>query len=239
MVAVATAAREAVAEAAVALSHLGLVTGFGHVSARIGASMLITPASDLGIATEATIIEVPLDASALPPGAPAEAWAHLALYRKRPDASAVARAQPPSAFAVAAAADVLRPMHGQAAWLGASVPVHHDARPLRTLELALRAAERLPTGEALLLRGNGGLTLGETPGIAVTRMWLLAAACDVWLATRGAVAVTELRPEEILAWRAVQDELLTRLWRHLLGRSLGSAVPPGATSDDTWEDGPA
>jgi len=81
------------AEAAHVLSRLGLVTAYGHVSARAGASMLITPAADLATVTASAVVAVPLDASALPAAAPAEAWAHLALYRARPDAAAIAGAQ--------------------------------------------------------------------------------------------------------------------------------------------------
>ena len=142
------------------LSALGLVTAYGHVSARTGTAMLITPAADLATVTGSTLVEVPLSAAALPPGAPAEAWAHLALYRARSDAGAIARAQPPAAFAATAVAKSLLPLHGQAAWLGASVPVHDSALLLRSAELAGAAASRLPEGEALLLRGNGALTLG-------------------------------------------------------------------------------
>jgi HCOMODA/2-hydroxy-3-carboxy-muconic semialdehyde decarboxylase len=83
---------------------------------------------------------------------------------------------------------------------------------LRSAELAGSAAGRLPGGEALLLRGNGALTLGATPGIAVARMWLLSAACDTFLAARAGGPVTGLR--------AVQDELLPRLWQHLRRRIL-------------------
>ena len=128
--------RDQVAEAARVLSALGLVTAYGHVSARAGTAMLITPAADLATVTGSTLVEVPLTAAALPPGAPAEAWAHLALYRARSDAGAIARAQPPAAFAAAAAAAALLPLHGQAAWLGASVPVHDSALLLRSAELA-------------------------------------------------------------------------------------------------------
>ena len=39
--------RDEVAEAARVLSALGLVTAYGHVSARTGTAMLITPAADL------------------------------------------------------------------------------------------------------------------------------------------------------------------------------------------------
>jgi len=219
MIAVSTQRRDLV-EAAHVLSRLGLVTAYGHVSARAETSMLITPAADLASVAEPAVVEVPLAASSLPPAAPAEAWAHLALYRARPDAGSIVRAQPASAFAAAATTTSLTPLHGQAAWLGESVPVHDSAHLLRSAELADRAARALPTGEALLLRGNGALTLGATPGVAVARMWLLAAACDAFVATRATGRVTPLTVEEIASWRAVGDELLPRLWRHLRERSL-------------------
>jgi HCOMODA/2-hydroxy-3-carboxy-muconic semialdehyde decarboxylase len=212
--------RRDLVEAAHVLSGLGLVTAYGHVSARTGTSMLVTPAADLGTVTEATVVELPLAASSLPPAAPAEAWVHLALYRARPDAGSIARAQPASAFAAAATTTSLAPLHGQAAWLGESVPVHDSAHLLRSAELAERAARTLPTGEALLLRGNGALTLGATPGVAVARMWLLAAACEAFMTARAAGRVTPLTVEEIASWRAVADELLPRLWQHLRERSL-------------------
>jgi ribulose-5-phosphate 4-epimerase/fuculose-1-phosphate aldolase len=198
------------------LSRLGLVTAYGHVSARAGDSMLITPAADLAGVSAAAVLEVPLSVALgpLPAEVPAEAWIHLALYRARPDVAAIARAQPASAFAAAATTTSLVPWHGQAAWLGESVPVHDSATLLRTPELAERAARSLGPGEALLLRGNGAVTLGAAPGLAVARMWLLAAACEVYLAARGG-PVTPLSAEEIASWRAVGDELLPRLWLHL------------------------
>ena len=218
VVAVSTQRRDVV-EAGHVLSRLGLVTAYGHVSARVGASMLITPAADLATVVEPTIVEVPLEASWLPPAAPAEAWVHLALYRGRPDAGSIARAHPASAFAAAATTTSLTPLHGQAAWLGESIPVHDSAHLLRSPELAERAARTLPTGEALLLRGNGALTLGATPGVAVARMWLLSAACDAFVATQATGRVIPLTQDEIVSWQAVRDELLPRLWQHLRERS--------------------
>ena len=235
------ALRGEVAEAARVLARLGLVTAFGHVSARAGDSMLITPAADLAGVTAASVIEVPLAAPVLPAGAPAEAWAHLALYRARPDAAAVARAQPSAAFAVAAVVTALVPVHGQAAWLGESVPVYDDATLLRSADRAERAASCLPAGEALLLRGNGALTLGAAPGLAVARMWLLAAACDVYLAAlsasgaaSGAGPVTTLSGGEIASWRAVGGELLPRLWEHL--RSGPGSAGPGSAGPGPGEE---
>jgi hypothetical protein len=103
-----------VVEASRVLSVLGLVTAFGHVSERTGSRMLITPAADLGLVTSADLIEVELAATSLPPGAPAESWVHVAVYAARPDVAAIARAQPPAAFAVASVTGELPVLHGQA-----------------------------------------------------------------------------------------------------------------------------
>lgn len=171
--------RDEVAEAANVLARLGLVTAYGHVSARGGTSMLITPAADLALVTASAVLEVPL--------------------------------------------------HGQAAWLGESVPVHDGAVLLRSFELAESAARSLPAGEALLLRGNGALTLGATAGVAVARMWLLSAACQVYLtaaAAAGSGPVTPLSAEEVASWRAVRDELLPRLWQHLRRRGEPGSLSP-------------
>jgi ribulose-5-phosphate 4-epimerase/fuculose-1-phosphate aldolase len=210
--------RAELVEAAHVLSCLGLVTAYGHVSARATTSMLITPAKDLALVSESEIVEVPLDCPALPRGAPPESWIHLAVYRLRPDAHSIARAQPTSALAAAAVSATVVPLHGQAAWLGESVPVHDSAHLLRSAGLAEGAAAALRTGEALLLRGNGALAIGATPGIAAARMWLLSRTCEVWLAARSAGAVNALTAVEIASWRAVQEELLPRLWQHLRRR---------------------
>ena len=63
------ALRGEVAEAANVLARLGLVTAYGHISARAGESMLITPAADLAGVTAASVIEVPLATGARPTGA--------------------------------------------------------------------------------------------------------------------------------------------------------------------------
>ncbi len=50
-------------------------------------------------------------------------------------------------------------------------------------------------------------------------MWLLSMACDTFLAVRPAGLVQPLSAAEITSWRAVQDELLPRLWQHLSRRA--------------------
>jgi ribulose-5-phosphate 4-epimerase/fuculose-1-phosphate aldolase len=205
--------RDEVVRAARTLARHGLVTAFGHVSARIGDRIVITPPVAPGAVTADGLVTVDPVADELPADAAPETWAHVAIYRARPDVAAVARAQPEAAFAAAAIVAELAPLHGQAAWLGGRVPVHQAARLLRSAELATAAAATLGAADALLLRGNGALTTGASPGLAVARMWLLDAACRVRLAA--GEGARPLDDDEIDAWRAASPPLLERLWRHL------------------------
>lgn len=211
----AEATREAVAEAAQVLAALGLVTAFGHVSARLDAtSVVVTPPIPLAEATADDVVRVRLDAPELPADAPPETWAHLAIYAARPDVAAVARGMPPASFAAGALAGSgsLAPLHGQGAWLGRAVPVHDCAALLRTAELAAGAAATLGRSHAVVLRGNGAVAVGDTPGLAVTRLWLLESLCRVHLAAPGGAP---LRSAEIDAWQQAAPPLLDRLWHHL------------------------
>lgn len=104
--------RSDLADAAHVLARLGLVTAFGHVSTRPAKSMLITPAADLATVAERDVVETSIDVTTLPPRAPAEAWAHMAVYGARPDARAIVRAHPPGAFALTATTTSVTPLHG-------------------------------------------------------------------------------------------------------------------------------
>jgi len=131
--------------AAHVLAKRGLVTAFGHVSARRGDRVLMTPPTALGTVTVDTLVEVPMAATMLPVGAPGETWVHLAVYQARPEVTAIARAQPEAALALGAIASAIPPLHGQGAWLGAAIPIHDDAR-LWLLDLTCRL--RLAAGSA-------------------------------------------------------------------------------------------
>jgi ribulose-5-phosphate 4-epimerase/fuculose-1-phosphate aldolase len=203
---------DGIVEAARVLAALGLVDAFGHVSVRDGDALRITPPTALDQANAADVVHVPLDVTELPPGAPPETWLHLAIYRARPDVAAITRAQPEDTLAVGADQTELAPLHGQAAWLGRRIPVHPVPRLLRTVELAGAAAATLGEADAMVLRGNGAVTTGSSPGIAVARMHLLATACRVHAATHHPVPLDE---DDITAWRTAAPPLLHRLWLHL------------------------
>ena len=216
---------EAVAQAAQVLAGLGLVTAFGHVSARLDeVSALVTPPAPLAQVTAEDLVRVPFGAAELPEDAPPETWAHLAVYAARPGVGAVARGMPPASFAagVLARGGRLVPQHGQGAWLGNVVPVHDDARWVRSPALAASAAACLGAASAVVLRGNGALAVGDTPGAAVTRLWLLDALCRVYLDAPGGAA---LGAGEIEAWQQAAPPLLERLWQHLQTATRSPAHP--------------
>lgn len=203
------------AEGARTMAELELVTAYGHLSCRTDTGMLITPARALAGLLPDDLVEVPWSTERLPEGCPAEAWAHLALYRTRSDVMSIARAQPRAALAVGAVTEFLPPFFGQMAWLSESIPVHTPAVLLRTPHLAAEMAAQFVGGDAMLLRGNGAITTGDSPGAAVARMWLLENACEAWLRASAVASPTPLSDAEIASWRNVRQELLPRLWEYL------------------------
>lgn len=210
------AGRELV-EAAQALARAGLVDAFGHLSVRVGDAALITPATPMAaVSSPEQMVELPLGGiDELPAGAPKEAWVHWAIYRRREDVAAICRAQPPSPLAVAAIADEMPALLGQGAIAGAPVPVFPDSRLVRDHDRAEELAATLGDAPSLIMRGNGALATGSTPGRAMARMALLERSADTYLRASAAGTPRPLSAEESAAWQAAGEELLERLWQHL------------------------
>jgi len=196
---------EEVIPAARALARHGLVDAFGHVSARVGEAFAMTAPEPLG--TVDRLVEIPVDTDELPDSAPKEAWIHAGIYRTRPDVGGICRAQP----AAVNAAVIIRARHGQGAFVGATVPVHDDPTLVRTRELGATVAATLGDGDAIVLRGNGAVTVGASPGIAMALMYVLEASARVNLAG----SATPLSEAECASGLAAAPELLPRLWTHL------------------------
>ncbi|MEV4381115.1 class II aldolase/adducin family protein [Streptosporangium sp. NPDC049644] len=205
------------ADAGRALAAAGLVTAFGHVSLRIGDDrLLMTPPVPLGtLGPDTQHAEVPLDATDLPDGTPREAWIHLEIARARPGVRAICRAQPPTATALASAGVPILPLHGQGAFLGPEVPVFDDATLVRDRARGRALAERLGAAPAVIMRGNGAVTVGESAGQAVALMWVLEASARMNATAAASGTPTPLTPAEQESWRAVRSELSNRIWSYL------------------------
>ncbi|MFE9245948.1 class II aldolase/adducin family protein [Nocardiopsis sp. NPDC006938] len=207
---------DALITAGSALSRHGLVDAFGHVSTR-------TPddgwAMTRGVPLDSLGPEDvrPFDpgADTLGPDLPKEGWIHRAVVRARPDAGAVCRAQPPTATALASAGVPIVPLHGQGAFLGPEVPVHEDPRLVRDPGHAERLAHDLGGAPAVLMRGNGAVTVGATVAEAVALMWVLERSAVMNATASAAGTPRPLDEDEQRAWREAAPELCRRIWLHL------------------------
>ncbi len=197
-----------------ALARHGLVTAFGHVSAReADGTWAITPPVPLARATDVRVLD--LTSPDLAPGTPREAWIHREIAAARPDVGAICRAQPPTATALASAGVAIRPLHGQGAFLGPVVPVHPDPRLVRDRAAATRLAETLGGSPAVVMRGNGAVTVGADVAEAVALMWVLEQSALLTATAAAAGTPRPLDDDEQAAWRAVAPELLQRIWLYL------------------------
>lgn len=203
--------------AARALAAAGLVNAFGHVAARAGdAGLRITPPRPLGsLAPGDPLTTVALEAWELPAGVPGEAWIHVGILSARDDVAAVCRAQPVSPAAATAAGLTIRPLHGQGVFVGRQVPVFDDARLVRTHAQGEAVAARLGGAPALILRGNGAVTVGRNVGEAVARMWVLEASATLNLQAAAAGTPRVLDEQALAYWEGVAPEILARIWAWL------------------------
>jgi HCOMODA/2-hydroxy-3-carboxy-muconic semialdehyde decarboxylase len=211
---------EEVARVARLLARLGFVHAFGHVSTRAGEAMFITPTMpELGAVNGADILTMALEGE-LPEGGrhpeatrvPLEAPLHLALYRSRPDISAIVRVHAPSTAAWACRPDPPPLLHG---FGGMAEPVGlwpgNDL--ISNAELAEDVARKVGSCSTALLRGNGGLAVGDSLPEAVVRAWCLEDRCSIALTLGDTGApFTDQDLQHRRLWYANEA---ARLWRWL------------------------
>lgn len=167
------------------LDNEGLVKGFGHVSARVPDTrgrILITPRKALRLVkTPNDIAIVDLDGTTVGGKAepPLEHHLHLAIYKKRPEIDAICRAHSPYAYVFGIVERPLKAIHGWSALLGESVSVYSMPHLIKTLDLGMEVAGALGKSEALILRGNGSLTVGRTVHEAVVKSLFLEDAAQI------------------------------------------------------------
>lgn len=205
--------------AARALARHGLVHAYGHVSARAApaASFLVTPAHPLGRVTLATaLVTVPVE-DALPSGALPEVRLHQAIYRARPDAGGICRFQSPRVIALSALGRTPRALHGLGAYFAPAPPLWDDPSLLRDGERARAAETTLGGGRALVLRGNGAVTVGRTVREAACLAFCLedAARVELEVLATGAPAI-EYTAAQAAARGSDDPSLSARMWEFLI-----------------------
>lgn len=185
------------------LHHMGWVANHdGNLSVRLtGDRLLITPTavSKLDV-DEASLLVVDLEGRVLEGRRKpfSELELHLAAYRVRPEVEVVLHAHPPHATAFGLVGQALEPvaMPELVVSLGDRIPTLPRAMP-RTPE-AVKAVEAAAAEvDAMLLGGNGALTLGADLSQALLRMELVEHYARILTVARGLGPVAPLPPADV------------------------------------------
>jgi L-fuculose-phosphate aldolase len=165
------------------LSHEKLVQGFGHVSARIPNSdlFLMTPRIGLALVTEDELLTVNLEGKVVAGTrpAPSETWLHTAVMKAKPGVNAIVRIHGRIANIFSVTDRKLEPVHNHGSFFAGGVPVFYKPDLITTQKLGEEVARALGVGPAVLLRGNGQVTVGRTIPEAVMMAIYLEEAAQI------------------------------------------------------------
>ena len=165
------------------LSRQKLVEAFGHVSARIPATdlFLMTPRISLDLVTEGDLLTMNLKGKVIEGGqtAPFEAWLHTAIMGSKPRVNAITRIHARMANIFSVTDRKLEPVHNHGSFFADGVPVFSTPDLISTAKLGDEVAQGLGDKPAILLRGNGQVTVGRTIPEAVMMAIYLEEAAEV------------------------------------------------------------
>jgi L-ribulose-5-phosphate 4-epimerase len=165
------------------LSHQGLVKGFGHVSARIPDSdlFMITPRIGLELVKERELLVLNLKGEIVQGGYPPpfEAPLHTAIFNARVKVNAIARFHAPRASLFSVTDRRIEPVHNHGSFFSGGVPVFSKTDLISTQALGEGVVSALGEKPAVLLRGNGQVTVGRTTPEAVVMAIYLEEAAEM------------------------------------------------------------
>src|SRR5215510_2726480 len=165
------------------LSHENLVQGFGHVSARMANSdlFLITPRIALALVTEKELLTVNFNGEVVKGNypAPSETWLHTAIMKRKREVNAITRIHARVANMFSVTERKLEPVHNHGSFFSGAVPVLHTPDLISTPDLGDEVVQTLGDNPAVLLRGNGQVTVGRTIPEAVMMAIYLEEAAEV------------------------------------------------------------
>jgi ribulose-5-phosphate 4-epimerase/fuculose-1-phosphate aldolase len=165
------------------LSQRNLVEGFGHVSARIIDSdeFIMTPRISLALVTEADLLTMNLNGEVVAGSHPApfEAALHSAIMRIKPRVNAVTRIHARIANMFSVTDRKLEPVHNHGSFFAGGVPVFYLPDLISTAQLGEEVANTIADQPAVLLRGNGQVTVGRTIPEAVMMAIYLEEAAEI------------------------------------------------------------
>lgn len=211
------------------LTHEKLVHGFGHVSARVPDSdlFLITPRISLALVREKDLVVINLKGETVQGKRPApfEAPLHAAIFNAREEIRAIARIHGRKANMFSVTDRRIEPVHNHGSFFSGGVPVFGKTDLISTPQLGAEVAAALGGKPAILLRGNGQVTVGKSiPEAVIMALYLEEAANMLYGALQIGVPKL-LSPDESRSRK--QETLppvdLERAWNFYRGRIRGVA----------------
>jgi ribulose-5-phosphate 4-epimerase/fuculose-1-phosphate aldolase len=137
----------------------GLVSAFGHVSARLPdtQTFLFPTRASPALADAARLLVLDVDGNQRQgDGEPnTEFWIHARIYAARPDVGAVAHVHSPACVALGQIGQQLQILHNSAGVFVDGVPLFERIGLIRTRELGDQVAAALGQCRAMFLRGHG------------------------------------------------------------------------------------
>jgi ribulose-5-phosphate 4-epimerase/fuculose-1-phosphate aldolase len=165
------------------LSHKKLIEGFGHVSARIPDSdlFLMTPRIGLALVKESQLLTMNLKGEVIDGKhpIPAESWLHTAIMKAKPEINAITRIHARVANIFSVTGRKLEPVHNHGSFFVGGVPVFQKPDLITSQTLGEEVAQALGGRPAVLLRGNGQVTVGRTIAEAVMMAIYLEEAAEI------------------------------------------------------------
>jgi ribulose-5-phosphate 4-epimerase/fuculose-1-phosphate aldolase len=165
------------------LSHKKLIEGFGHVSARIPDSdlFLMTPRIGLALVKETQLLTLNFKGEVIEGNhpIPSETWLHTAIMKAKPGINAITRIHGRMANIFSVTERKLEPVHNHGSFFAGGVPVFYKPDLITTQRLGEEVVEALGGGPAVLLRGNGQVTVGRTIPEAVMMAIYLEEAAEI------------------------------------------------------------
>ena len=236
--------RKTLLQACRILDHYGLVHAYGHVSARSGdgQTILITPRRGPAlIRSPHEMLRLDLDGNLIPDRKataklnkqlaatlklPLELFLHTEIYRSRPDVNAVCRFHGKFANVLSVLQRTLRPVHELALPVGPQVPLFDTPELISSSVIGRRMAAALGSACALLLRGNGQLTVGTSIEKAIEEAVVNAIHLETSAEMQWrALALGEpawITGDEFAKLARRQYEAVLRPWEYYRNRSRGS-----------------
>ena len=166
------------------LADLGVLDGFGHVSARDPKNpdhFLMSRSLAPALVTGDDIMEFDLDGNAVDARGRSvflERFIHSEIYKARPDVMAVVHTHSPGVIPFTVSPVVLRPVFHNAAFLGSGAPVWEIRKEFGETNMLVSNAAigkslafALADKPVVLMRGHGDATVGPSVKVAVFRAY--------------------------------------------------------------------